>query len=185
MISIVNIVGSGTLNTEVDLSVLANEISADTVRYNPNSHPGLYLNFTPESPTITVYRTGSHHITGATTTDELADTHTQFLETLTDLGIDIDVESCRNSFSVRNIVCTAEYNTELNLNTLAIAFGLENTEYEPEQFPGLVYRLTNPSAVILLFASGELVITGINSIDTANTAYEKIIQQLETHFNHK
>jgi len=44
------------------------------------------------------------------------------------------------------------------LNTLALQ--LENTEYEPEQFPGLVYKLVDPSATFLLFSNGKLVCTG-------------------------
>lgn len=183
MVTVVNIVGAGKLNTEIDLTTLTDTIDAHTARYDPDTHPGLYLNFTPDSPTITLYRTGSYHITGATTTDELHDTHTKLLDTLTDLGLPLDRHACLDAFSIRNIVCTAEYNTSLNLNALAIALGLEHTEYEPEQFPGLTYRLNDPPAVFLLFASGKLVITGINSLDTAQTAYENLSDQLDTYLN--
>jgi transcription initiation factor TFIID TATA-box-binding protein len=48
----------------------------------------------------------------------------------------------------------------LNLNALAIGLGLEKTEYEPEQFPGLIYRPSGADSVVLLFASGRVVITG-------------------------
>ena len=49
-------------------------------------------------------------------------------------------------------------NLKLNLNYLA--FEMENTEYEPEQFPGLVYKLIEPNATFLLFTNGKLVCTG-------------------------
>jgi transcription initiation factor TFIID TATA-box-binding protein len=61
---------------------------------------------------------------------------------------------------VQNIVATADLKTNLNLNTIVIAFGMENVEYEPEVFPGLVYRLEDPKVVVLIFSSGKLVITG-------------------------
>jgi transcription initiation factor TFIID TATA-box-binding protein len=179
MVTVVNIVGSGTLNVELDLVAIENAIEANTTRYDPDTYPGLYLNFTTDSPTITLYRTGSYHISGATTSDELHITHTRLLDTIENLGIKIDRDACEDAFSIRNIVCTAEYPEHLNLNALAIGLGLEHTEYEPEQFPGLVYRLDNPPAVILLFSSGKLVITGTTSLDIANTAYQTLSEQLD------
>lgn len=181
MVNIVNIVGAGTLNIEIALEAVANAIEAHTVRYDPDSHPGLYLNFMTDSPTITLYRTGSYHITGATTSDELYDTHIQLLDTLEDLDITFDRDACLDEFSIRNIVCTAEYPGQLNLNALAIGLGLEHIEYEPEQFPGLVYRLEDPPAVILLFASGKLVITGTTTLDSAQTAYQAISEELDAY----
>lgn len=55
----------------------------------------------------------------------------------------------------------------LNLNALAIGLGLEVTEYEPEQFPGLVYRPAEAANVVLLFTSGRVVITGSPNLDAA------------------
>jgi len=54
---------------------------------------------------------------------------------------------------VQNMVATADLGGELNLDEVAVAFGLENVEYEPEQFPGLVYRVKEPHVVMLLFGS--------------------------------
>jgi transcription initiation factor TFIID TATA-box-binding protein len=55
-------------------------------------------------------------------------------------------------------VASADLKTDLNLN--AVALGLENIEYEPEQFPGLIYRIKQPKVVVLIFSSGKLVIKG-------------------------
>jgi transcription initiation factor TFIID TATA-box-binding protein len=52
-------------------------------------------------------------------------------------------------FSIQNYVCTGEIGTAQNLNALAIGLGLENTEYEPEQFPGLIYRPESHDCVVL------------------------------------
>jgi len=52
-------------------------------------------------------------------------------------------------------------------------------EYEPEQFPGLVYRLEEPKVVVLLFGSGKLIITGGKQPDDAKKAVQKILADLK------
>ena len=59
----------------------------------------------------------------------------------------------------------------MNLNALAIGLGLESTEYEPEQFPGLIYRPSEADSVVLLFASGRVVITGSPDLDAAEQTF--------------
>lgn len=72
---------------------------------------------------------------------------------------------------VQNIVASANLMKTLNLE--AVALDLENTEYEPEQFPGLVYRLGEPKVVLLLFGSGKVVCTGAKTISDAQLGVEK------------
>ena len=60
-----------------------------------------------------------------------------------------------------------------------MAIGLEKVEYEPEQFPGLVYRLEDPHVVVLLFGSGKLVCTGARKADQVSEAIDKISQELD------
>jgi transcription initiation factor TFIID TATA-box-binding protein len=78
---------------------------------------------------------------------------------------------------VENIVASAKLDGNLNLNT--IAFKLENSEYEPEQFPGLVYRMTDPKVAFLLFGSGKIVCTGARSIEDVKTAVIKVYKKLK------
>jgi transcription initiation factor TFIID TATA-box-binding protein len=66
----------------------------------------------------------------------------------------------------------------LNLNSVALGFGMENIEYEPEQFPGLVYRMKEPKVVILLFGSGKMVITGGKSPLDCENAFRSIKEKL-------
>jgi transcription initiation factor TFIID TATA-box-binding protein len=81
--------------------------------------------------------------------------------------------------TVQNIVTSADLGRNLNLNAIAIGLGLENIEYEPEQFPGLVYRLEEPSVVALLFGSGKLVITGGKEPADAREAVDVIVSRLD------
>ena len=66
---------------------------------------------------------------------------------------------------------------DLNLNSLAMK--LENTEYEPEQFPGLVYKLKAAKATFLLFSNGKIVCTGTKSEEEVHTALDMLIERLK------
>ena len=80
---------------------------------------------------------------------------------------------------IQNIVASANLGRVLNLNAIAIGLGLENVEYEPEQFPGLVYRMSSPKVVMLLFGSGKLVVTGGKKPEDAEVAVEKVFIELD------
>ncbi|MDL0145943.1 transcription factor, partial [Halobacterium salinarum] len=54
------------------------------------------------------------------------------------------------------------------------SLGLERVEYEPEQFPGLIYRSDSVSGVVLIFASGKAVITGLSSREKLNQTAKKV-----------
>ncbi|MBT4697426.1 TATA-box-binding protein, partial [Candidatus Woesearchaeota archaeon] len=84
----------------------------------------------------------------------------------------------------QNIVASGSIGRDLNLNVLAMK--LENTEYEPEQFPGLVYKLKGylpedqtQKATFLLFSNGKIVCTGTKSEDQVDLAVDKLIENLD------
>jgi transcription initiation factor TFIID TATA-box-binding protein len=79
--------------------------------------------------------------------------------------------------TVQNMVASSELDATLNLNR--IAFELVGTEYEPEQFPGLVYRLDEPKVVFLLFSSGRIVCTGGKTYDDVENGIEKLKENLK------
>ncbi|MBU1705059.1 MAG: TATA-box-binding protein, partial [Nanoarchaeota archaeon] len=78
---------------------------------------------------------------------------------------------------IQNIVASGSIGMDLNLNTLAMK--LENTEYEPEQFPGLVYKLPEAKATFLLFSNGKIVCTGTKSEEEVHIAVDKLIVNLK------
>jgi transcription initiation factor TFIID TATA-box-binding protein len=164
MVDIVNIVDSGSLIVELDLEQVTSDIGS-IAEYDPEKHPGMYLRLDDESPHITLYRTGKYIITGADSEEELYRTRERFLILLSEKGM-IDTPN-DEWFRIQNLVCTGELDQSLNINALAIGLGLEVTEYEPEQFPGLVYRPPEASNAALLFASGRIVITGSPDLNAA------------------
>ena len=168
MPEIVNVVGSGSLDAEFDLKRVAADIGS-IAEYDPDKYPGMYLRFGEDDPLITVYRTGKYIVTGADSETEAHKIRESFLRLLAENGIIPTPDD--EWFRIQNLVCTAELDESLNLNALAIGLGLENTEYEPEQFPGLIYRPPGADSVVLLFASGRVVITGSPNLDAAEQTF--------------
>ena len=84
------------------------------------------------------------------------------------------------SFNIRveNIVASAALGVIVPLEK--IVSKLEGMEYEPEQFPGLVYRMLDPKVAFLLFGSGKIVITGARTIKDVNIAVEKVFKKLKS-----
>jgi transcription initiation factor TFIID TATA-box-binding protein len=78
---------------------------------------------------------------------------------------------------IQNIVASANLSGMVDLEKSAYTLG--KTMYEPEQFPGLIYRMDDPKVVILLFASGKLVCTGAKKEDDVYVAVEKLQKRLE------
>ena len=173
-----NIVGTGSLGVEIDVPALADDIPAPEVTYNPDNYHGLYLRLEKGGPLITLYRTGSYNITGADSLEELNEVRDGFLRLVAEVGI--LERPTDDSFSVRNMVCTADLGFQVDLNQLAIGLGLEQVEYEPEQFPGLVYRPDESECVILVFGSGRAVITGARDEETAVSALDFTKSQIES-----
>jgi len=171
MIEIVNVVASGSLDVEFDLELVATDINS-IAEYDPGKYPGMYLRFGEDAPLITLYRTGKYIVTGADSEKEAQAIRKRFLNLLADNGMIPTPDD--EWFRIQNLVCTAELGESLNLNALAIGLGLENTEYEPEQFPGLIYRPSGADCVVLLFASGRVVITGSPDLDAAEQTFSTL-----------
>ncbi|MEK0323326.1 MAG: TATA box-binding protein, partial [Nitrosopumilus sp.] len=75
-----------------------------------------------------------------------------------------------------NVVASASVDQELDLNDITKKF--PDTEYHPEQFPGLVFRLKNPKTATLIFRTGKMVCTGSKSSDLARKAVKIVVQKL-------
>jgi len=178
MISIANAVGSGDLGVELDVAEVESDLDLPYTEYDPSNYHGLYLRLVEGGPLITVYRSGKYIISGCSTFEQLYETNDAFLTTLSELDI-VDAET-ETGFTVQNVVCTAQLDDPVDLNTLSIALGLESVEYEPEQFPGLIYRPTDYPAVLLVFANGKIVVTGASDVDTAEDAFKHLQEQVAT-----
>ena len=79
---------------------------------------------------------------------------------------------------VENIVASANLQVDVPLEK--IVSKLPGMEYEPEQFPGLVYRMADPKVAFLLFGSGKIVCTGARSVKDVGIAVEKVSRKLKS-----
>lgn len=176
MVTIVNVVASGLLPVELDLDRLAGDLGDPLAKFDPEIYPGMYLRFDEDAPLITVYRTGKYIITGADSEEESKALREEFLALLSEMGVIEEPDD--EWFSIQNYVCTGIIGRTQNLNALAIGLGLENTEYEPEQFPGLIYRPESRNCIVLIFATGKVVLTGARDLLIAEETFEELRQQL-------
>lgn len=157
IITIQNIVASTTLAEDFDL-VKIMESGLEGAEYNKAKFPGLVYRIQNPKAAFLIFTSGKVVCTGSKSVENAHKAIITLANTLKDIGFDkIDLDP---EVHVQNIVATADLKTNLNLNTIVMALGMENVEYEPEVFPGLVYRIDAPKLVVLIFSSGKLVIAG-------------------------
>ena len=174
-IKVQNIVASTTFAEKLDLYVIAQ--SLEDAEYEPEQFPGLvYRLKNPKTATL-LFRSGKANCTGAKNVEDVRKTVNIIAEKLRKLGVDVYKDL---KIVIQNIVAISDLGTELNLNEVALGLGLENVEYEPEQFPGLVYRIKEPKVAMLLFGSGKIVCTGARRIEDVSIAVEKLSKELSS-----
>jgi transcription initiation factor TFIID TATA-box-binding protein len=171
-IKIENVVASSSLNVPIKLEKLVSNL--DNVEYEPEQFPGLVLRLKEPKAASLIFSSGKVVCTGAKSPKDSKIVIAKIVAKMNKIGIKIPKDY---KVQLENIVASARLNRELNLNN--IAFSLENTEYEPEQFPGLVYRMDNPRVTFLLFGSGKIICTGGRSIEDVKRAVAKIDKRLK------
>lgn len=148
-----NIVATTSLGKPIPLTKLAR--TQGNTEYNPETFPGLVLRIKEPKSAILVFSSGNLVCTGTKSIEQVRQAIDAVIKQLRRINIRI---TDKPKINVQNIVASGSINVQLNLNYLALH--LENIEYEPEQFPGLVYKLIDPNATFLLFSNGKLVCTG-------------------------
>lgn len=166
---------SANLGTELDLNHLALALSG--TEYEPEQFPGLvYRLKDPKSATL-LFRSGKLVCTGSKTLGQVRKAIETVVSDIKKAGVPI--AGCPK-IEVQNIVASADLGMPFNLSSVVVTLGLERVEYEPEVFPGLVYRMSEPKVVILLFGSGKLVCTGARRPQDVEAAVKKIREELES-----
>ena len=163
-----NIVLSVTYeDTEFNLKKLAR--SLDGARYDPESFPGVvYKSYHPRASFL-IFASGKMNCVGARSVSDAKQAIWKLTRKLRKARIKVKTEP---KLKVQNIVASVDFGRKFDLEDIARRF--ENTEYEPEVFPGLVFRLDDPKVVVLLFVSGKGVCAGAKSIKDVKKATQKI-----------
>lgn len=172
-IKIENVVASTSLGEELDLQSIA--LALEGAEYEPEQFPGLIYRLKEPKTATLLFRSGKVVCTGAKSLDDVKVAISKVAKQVENAGIKITIEPV---IEVQNIVASSDLEQPINLNAIAISLGLEKVEYEPEQFPGLVYRIDVPKVVVLLFGSGKLVCTGARKPQDVEAAVAKITEEL-------
>ena len=153
IISIENVVASASISQKVDL----NQITRDfpDVEYYPDQFPGLVFRLKAPKTATLIFSSGKMVCTGAKSEEQAVKAVQTVVQKLRKGGVDIRNEAV---IEIQNIVASASLGGKVHLEEAARQ--LQKSMYEPEQFPGLIHRMSDPKTVILLFASGKLVCTG-------------------------
>ena len=171
-LEIVNIVVSSDLKHDVPLEKMAATLS--NTEYNPEQFPGLVLRIKEPKTSALIFSSGKIVCTGARTMEQVEEAIQKIIKSLEKINVKITIKP---EISIQNMVASGRVGMDLNLNKLAIK--LDNTEYEPEQFPGLVYKLNEAKATFLLFSNGKVVCTGTKSESAVKAALEMLIVNLK------
>ena len=168
-----NAVATSTIGTEFDLRAIT--LALDGADYKPERFPGIVYRIQDPKTTTLIFGSGKVVCTGAKSAAAVREAIYIVVGNLVDAGIEVTKDP---EVTVQNMVATIDLKAKLNLMTLAISFGMENVEYNPEQFPGLVYRMDDPKVVALLFSSGKVVCTGAKRKEDITRAVERIQTEL-------
>jgi transcription initiation factor TFIID TATA-box-binding protein len=171
-IRIENVVASATLNQRVDLNAVVKGYPG--VEYRPEQFPGLVFRLKRPKTATLIFNSGKMVCTGAKSEKEAKRAVMKVIRELKKSGIII---IGKPELKIQNIVASANLYGLIDLERSAYSLG--RTMYEPEQFPGLIYRMDVPKVVILLFASGKLVCTGAKKEEDVYEAVSKLHKTLE------
>jgi transcription initiation factor TFIID TATA-box-binding protein len=171
-IRVVNIVVSTSLEHDIPLEKMASTLS--NTEYNPEQFPGLVIRIKEPKTSALIFSSGKVVCTGARSMDKVEEAIKKIIKILEKIKVKIKIKP---EIKIQNIVASGSVGMDLNLNNLAMK--LDNTEYEPEQFPGLVYKLKEAKATFLLFSNGKIVCTGTKSEEEVHAAVDMLIVKLK------
>lgn len=173
-INVENVVASASAGASLDLQKIS--MTLEDAEYVPEKFPGLIYRIKEPKTALLLFSSGKLVCTGAKSVEMAEEVVCRVMGQIREMGIDV-LE--RPEVHIQNIVATTDLKADLNLNSIAITLGLERVEYEPEQFPGLVYRVDEPKVVALLFGSGKIVCTGAKVIPDIDRALQQIVKELK------
>jgi transcription initiation factor TFIID TATA-box-binding protein len=158
------------ITEKIDLNIIARK-HAD-VEYNPERFPGLVMRILKPKATILIFSTGKMVVTGLRKATEAGRVVEKVLKNIRKAGIKVS----NPEITVQNIVASGDLHTNIDLNMAAII--MEYAMYEPEVFPGLIYRMQEPKTVFLIFSTGRIVCTGAKKKEIVREAVKKLNKEV-------
>jgi transcription initiation factor TFIID TATA-box-binding protein len=171
-VKIENVVAFAVLKKKIDLNELVNKL--EDTEYDPERFPGVVYRIKEPRAAALIFSSGKIVCTGANSVEKAGDAVRKVVSKMRNAGIDVPQQF---DLMIENIVASTRIKARLDLEEIVMC--MENAEYEPEQFPGLVLRISDPRAVFLLFSTGKIICTGTRTIGDVHKALEKLKSNLE------
>jgi len=173
-LKIQNTVMTGRLADSLDIQYIADKL--DGCVYNKKKFPGTVYHMKEPKITVLLFNSGKIVFTGITSMDDFQKGLLLLTSQLNGLGMRTLAVP---DISVKNMICSYDTGLKINLIKVIATFTNEKIEYEPEQFPGLVFRMTDPKIVVLIFSSGKIILTGGTNIEDVKSAIDRLMKTLK------
>ncbi|CAI9770057.1 unnamed protein product [Fraxinus pennsylvanica] len=167
-----NIVSSVNLDCKLNLREIAQK--ARNTEYNPNRFTAVMMRIKEPKTTALIFASGKMICTGAKTEQQSKLAAKKYARIIKKLGFPAKFKN----FKIQNIVGSCDVKFGIRLELLAVSTHGVFASYEPELFPGLIYRMKSPKTVLLVFASGKIVIAGAKVKDDVYAAFENLFPVL-------
>ena len=171
-INIENVVATGALHQNIDLNSIVRVFPG--VEYRPEQFPGLVYRLKKPKTTTLIFSSGKMVCTGAKSEQQARKAVMRVVDELNRNGI---VILGKPEIHIQNMVASVGLGGHIDLEKAT--YSLRHTMYEPEQFPGLIYRMEDPKTVILIFSTGKLVCTGAKKETEVHRSIAKLQETLE------
>ncbi|KKN47519.1 hypothetical protein LCGC14_0662150 [marine sediment metagenome] len=158
------------ITEKIDLTKISRKY--EDVEYNPERFPGLIMRIKEPKATFLIFTTGKMVITGLRRADEASAGVKKVIQNIKDAGINVS----NPEITIQNIVASGDLHIFIDLNMAAII--MENVMYEPEVFPGVIYRMGDPKTVFLLFSTGKVVCAGAKNKEIVREAFIKLNKEI-------
>lgn len=177
-----NVVATVTLEfvvegEKIDLNQVARKYA--DCEFNPERFPGLVMRVGNEAKnepkaTILIFSTGKMVVTGLRQAEDAPAVVDLVIEKMRKAGVNI---KNKPDIIIQNIVASGDLHTTIDLNKAVVV--MENAMYEPETFPGLIYRMKEPKTVFLLFSTGRIVCTGGKTREIVGIAIDQLVEKVK------
>lgn len=173
-VKIENVVAFAVLNRKISLNKLVEKMN--NTEYNPERFPGLVYRISNPRASALIFSTGKIVCTGAKTTEMAKEATNKVVDDIRKAGIPMPKKF---TIIIENIVASTKIEAKPKLMLEDMAIQMDEVEYDPERFPGLVYRMRDPRIVFLLFGSGKIICAGGRNIEDIHKALGKLKKRLE------
>lgn len=168
-----NVVATTNLDVQLDLKCIA--LRARNAEYNPKRFAAVIMRIRDPKTTALIFSSGKIVVTGAKSEKDSSRASRKYAKIVHKLGYD---KAKFKEFTVQNIVASCDVHFPVCLEALAYSHN-NFCSYEPELFPGLIYRMIKPKIVLLIFVSGKVVLTGAKVREDIYEAFDNIYAVLQ------